>query len=150
MSDTKTVHTDHPARHWDRTCPACIAEAATAADGLPEPVAQITRDTSGRLWVWAVSDRPYLDTAVSCDYVYTADQLRTAIDAAVAEARAVPADWADQIEHRLLTWRQRTMNRSGDRLALNDFMGQDSIDDLIDCVCAPLDCGEAGHDEEQP
>lgn len=34
----------------------------------------------------------------------------------VAEARAVPADWADQIEHRLLTWRQRTMNRSGDRL----------------------------------
>lgn len=39
------------------------------------------------------------------------------------------------------------MNRSGDRLALNDFMGQDSIDDLIDCVCAPLDCGEAGHDE---
>lgn len=65
----------------------------------------------------------------------------------VAEARAVPADWADQIEHRLLTWRQRTMNRSGDRLALNDFMGQDSIDDLIDCVCAPLDCGEAGHDE---
>lgn len=55
----------------------------------------------------------------------------------VAEARAVPADWADQIEHRLLTWRQRTMNRSGDRLALNDFMGQDSIDDLS-TACARL------------
>jgi hypothetical protein len=20
------AHTDHPARHWDRTCPACAAE----------------------------------------------------------------------------------------------------------------------------
>ena len=27
------------------------------------------------------------------------------------------------------------MNRSGDRLALDDMMGQDSIDDLIDYVC---------------
>jgi len=23
----KQPHTDHPARHWDRTCPACVAEA---------------------------------------------------------------------------------------------------------------------------
>lgn len=23
-----TAHTDHPARHWDRTCPACIADRA--------------------------------------------------------------------------------------------------------------------------
>lgn len=23
------VHTDHPLRHWDRTCPACIAEEAS-------------------------------------------------------------------------------------------------------------------------
>jgi hypothetical protein len=28
------IHTDHPMRHWDRTCPACIAEA-----GEQEPVA---------------------------------------------------------------------------------------------------------------
>ena len=21
------AHTDHPMRHWDRTCPACVAEA---------------------------------------------------------------------------------------------------------------------------
>ena len=25
---TASVHTDHPLRHWDRTCPACIAESA--------------------------------------------------------------------------------------------------------------------------
>lgn len=27
------------------------------------------------------------------------------------------------------------MNRSGDRLALDDFMGEDSIADLVDFVC---------------
>lgn len=46
-------------------------------------------------------------------------------------ARAV----ADHIEQRLLTWRQRQMNKSGDRLALDDFMGKDSIADLVDFVC---------------
>ena len=25
------AHTDHPSRHWDRTCPACIAESNAAA-----------------------------------------------------------------------------------------------------------------------
>ena len=68
---------------------------------------------------------------------------------------------ADHIEQRLRTWRQQQMNRSGDRLALDDFMGEDSIADLVDFVCdeyaldallhaAPApkaDCGEAGHDE---
>lgn len=42
---------------------------------------------------------------------------------------------ADHIEHRLRTWRQQQMNRSGDRLALDDFMGEDSIADLVDFVC---------------
>ena len=42
------------------------------------------------------------------------------------------------VEQRLQNWRQRTMNLSGDRLALDDFMGQESIDDLIDCVCDEL------------
>jgi hypothetical protein len=41
------------------------------------------------------------------------------------------------VEDRLNAWRQRLMNQSGDRLALDDFMGQESIDDLIDFVCAP-------------
>lgn len=42
---------------------------------------------------------------------------------------------ADHIEQRLRTWRQQHMNRSGDRLALADFMGKDSIADLVDFVC---------------
>ena len=42
---------------------------------------------------------------------------------------------ADHIEHRLRTWRQQHMNRSGDRLALDDFMGEDSIAGLVDFVC---------------
>lgn len=72
---------------------------------------------------------------------------------------------ADHIEHRLRTWRQKHMNRSGDRLALDDFMGEDSIADLVDFVCdesamdvalhdarkqkrcTVADCGEAGHNE---
>ena len=65
---------------------------------------------------------------------------------------------ADHIEQRLRTWRQKHMNRSGDRLALDDFMSEDSIADLVDFVCdecaldavmhaALRDCGEAGHAE---
>jgi len=68
---------------------------------------------------------------------------------------------ADHIEQRLRTWRQQQMNRSGDRLALDDFMGEESIADLVDFVCdeyaldallhaAPVaDCGEAGHERDK-
>lgn len=55
-----------------------------------------------------------------------------AIHASVAaERRRVLA----AVERRLLTWRQRTMNKSGDRLALDDFMSADTIADLADYVC---------------
>lgn len=52
-----------------------------------------------------------------------------------AQADAQPVAWRDHVEQRIRGWRQRTMNRSGDRLALDDMMGQDTIDDLIDYVC---------------
>ena len=39
------------------------------------------------------------------------------------------------IEQRLLTWRQRIVNRAGDRLALDDYMNKEAIADLIDFVC---------------
>lgn len=57
---------------------------------------------------------------------------------AVVRERLAPAEpvaWREHVEQRIRGWRQRTMNRSGDRLALDDMMGQDSIDDLIDYVC---------------
>lgn len=46
-----------------------------------------------------------------------------------------PVAWRDHVEHRLKTWQHRTMNESGDRVTLSDFMDQGSIDDLIDFVC---------------
>jgi hypothetical protein len=46
-----------------------------------------------------------------------------------------PVAWREHVEQRLLTWRQRTMNRSGDHLALDDFMDKESLADLIDFVC---------------
>lgn len=50
-------------------------------------------------------------------------------------AQAEPVAWRDHVEQRIRAWRQRTMNKSGDCLAIDDFMGQESIDDLVDFVC---------------
>jgi hypothetical protein len=43
--------------------------------------------------------------------------------------------WRDHVEQRIRTWRQRLMNREGDRLALDDLMSAESVDDLVDFVC---------------
>jgi hypothetical protein len=64
---------------------------------------------------------------------YTASQMRTY--ALQAQALAPRDAWREHVEQRLRTWRQRTVNRSGDQLALDDFMDKDSLDDLIDFVC---------------
>lgn len=37
--EIEQAHTDHPARHWDRTCPACVKEAEKQ-----EPVAYVNND----------------------------------------------------------------------------------------------------------
>ena len=52
-----------------------------------------------------------------------------------APQQAEPVAWRDHVEQRMHNWRQRKMNRSGDRLALDDMMSKESIDDLIDYVC---------------
>ena len=47
-----------------------------------------------------------------------------------------PAEsWRDHVEQMLRTWRCSHLNEDGDRLALDDFMDQESIEDLIDFVC---------------
>ncbi len=46
-----------------------------------------------------------------------------------------PVAWRDHVEQRMRQWRQRTMNRNGDLLALDDFMDTNSLEDLIDYVC---------------
>lgn len=48
---------------------------------------------------------------------------------------AQPTLTAEIVERRLRTWRQRFVNRSGDQLALGDFLDRESLDDLVDFVC---------------
>jgi hypothetical protein len=45
-----------------------------------------------------------------------------------------PVAWRLHVEQRLLTWKQRFINESGDQLSLCDFMDKRSIDDLLDYV----------------
>lgn len=42
--------------------------------------------------------------------------------------------WREHVEQRLQSWRQRFVNKSGDQLALDDFMDKESLDDLLDYV----------------
>ena len=58
----------------------------------------------------------------------------TALRAAIEQAQELVA-WREHVEQRLLTWRQSFVNKSGDQLALDDFMDKRSLDDLIDFVC---------------
>jgi hypothetical protein len=47
------AHTDHPMRHWDRTCPACVAEAEKQ-----EPVAYTFSDDVILAKHWTDEDPP--------------------------------------------------------------------------------------------
>lgn len=52
---------------------------------LPNPVARMTKDTSGNLWLWKLDQSPYLDTAVSCHDIYTYTQLKEILAEHAAE-----------------------------------------------------------------
>jgi hypothetical protein len=90
-------------------------------------------------------DMPPLPTHVGEEYhgpsqspvkLYDADQMRAYAAAAVlAERERVVKGISDHIEQQLHAWRQSFMNKSGDRLALDDFMDEESINDLVDFVC---------------
>jgi len=63
------THTDHPMRHWDRTCPACVAEAEKQ-----KPVAYYWRDTKACYWI---ADIPLEDLAnLDVSPLYTAPPKR--------------------------------------------------------------------------
>lgn len=49
--------------------------------------------------------------------------------------QAEPVAWREHVEQRLRAWKQPHINRSGDQLALDDFMGAGDIESLIDYVC---------------
>lgn len=69
---------------------------------------------------------------------YTASRIvaMTIAMSAAPPAAAVPAGWREHVEDRIRTWRQSFVNRHGDQLEILDFMGSDSLDDLIDYVCS--------------
>ena len=64
--------------------------------------------------------------------VSIADKIKTAL-AQPAEGGEV-VTWRERVEQRIHSWRQSFVNKSGDQLALDDFMDKRSIDDLIDYV----------------
>jgi len=57
------------------------------------------------------------------------------VRAAPQPPSAQPTLTAEIVERRLRTWRQRFVDRSGDQLALGDFLDRESLDDLVDFVC---------------
>ncbi|CAB4141606.1 hypothetical protein UFOVP416_52, partial [uncultured Caudovirales phage] len=61
-----------------------------------------------------------------------------------------PVAWRDHVEQRLLTWRQSFVNRSGDQLALDDFMDKQSLDDLVDFVCDEYTTPPQRKPEQEP
>lgn len=65
----------------------------------------------------------------------TIDALRAVLAAEQPQSEAQPVAWREHVEQRIRSWRQRTMNRYGDRLAIDDYMSADAIDDLVDYVC---------------
>lgn len=52
----------------------------------------------------------------------------------VTQAKSEAVAWREYADQRLQSWRQRRMNKSGDRLELDDFMDKESLDDLLDYV----------------
>ena len=63
------------------------------------------------------------------------DIYRAMLAAAPQPPSTQPTLTAEIVERRLRTWRQRFVNRSGDQLALDDFLDRESLDDLVDFVC---------------
>ena len=79
----------------------------------------------------------HVNNEVFAKVMMARDAINEALREALAEqpAQQEPVAWRDHVEQRLLTWRQSFVNKSGDQLALGDFMDKQSLDDLIDFVC---------------
>ena len=49
-AERQPTHTDHPLRHWDRTCPACVAEGQPTPEEVLTPVADAWIRRDGAIW----------------------------------------------------------------------------------------------------
>lgn len=137
--DTGVIPPDEPEARaaFDRYCAAINgleALAATPAADQPAKCHCGDRAADQCPGEW----EPGCDLGANEAHVRVAPpEAEAALAAALARpaAQAVVPDWRLHVEQRMHEWRQRHMNRSGDRLALSDFMGEDDMDDLIDYVC---------------
>src|SRR3990167_7485237 len=81
------THTDHPLRHWDRTCPACIREGEPTAGLLDELAFLLGRDAKPcPRWKLGVGDCNLTD----CDSCRVTRALEAA--AALSAPAGLPVD----------------------------------------------------------
>jgi len=78
------VHTDHPLRHWDRTCPACVAESA-AVDARLKAAPDPLEESPGEMRLHPVDGKPWRcmhgSTLCSwCNYLRLQEHLRRSGD----------------------------------------------------------------------
>jgi hypothetical protein len=64
----------------------------------------------------------------------TPHRAETAASASVQGVMGAEVAWRPHVEQRLRGWRQRFVNKSGDQLAMDNFMDERSIEDLLDYV----------------
>lgn len=113
-----------------------------ASTGLDCALASIRKMTAARSTAAQPADpslvQEFRATGLTGPEAVAAARGLAGLQASAARAAAQPVEplTPDVVEQRLLTWRQSHMNKSGDRLALDDFMDKESLDDLIDFVCA--------------
>lgn len=118
--------------HAGVSADACVEDVEAAARYLrdcaeAEPVATVrVHDTGGNAGIaWTGVPTENSGVMRGGTPLYTHPQLPS----------AQPTLTAEIVERRLRTWRQRFVNRSGDQLALDDFLDRESLDDLVDFVC---------------
>ena len=69
----KPAHTDHPSRHWDRTCPACVYESDISQERVDETA---KRDHEPLVWMNKHGHVASFQNEEYKDPLYTAPQKR--------------------------------------------------------------------------
>ena len=104
--DYEPTHTDHPMRHWDRTCPACVAEDQEPVCDKDPHLCWSVRCQLGK--VCKNTSPPKRDMSTKQENVYTSAERVHEIDKSIHEPKAWiyngnlhifdPTDWAIEPE----------------------------------------------------
>jgi hypothetical protein len=83
---------------------------------------------------WSLSRDQEIESS-GIRYQFRPLYLATSVASPAAPASpVVQAPWREHAEQRMRSWRQSFVNKSGDQLALDDFMDERSLEDFIDYV----------------